>query len=418
MSTDLALFERIEVVKGPSSTLYGLGTLSGFINRVSKKPRRERAASLVTQLGSFDTYRAEADATGPLDADKQYAARLVAVYEDSGAFIDGVDNRVALVAPSFDALLGAHTRLLLQAHHQDQSGTPSVGIPAFVGADGELRAPNVSRSFLFGNTKGARTESTQTQGSARLEHEVSDRWLASLHLQKSWVDTDLRRGVYGSGLDGRSRTGTLLDPETGEGYELGLKGEWFEQRLGATLSVFRQERDKVPLADRLPGDPPGSGFSKSAGLQRADGVELEMAGQPMAGLTLALAASWIDSKFDERSDPNFGQVTPDTVEQQISVYGNYEIAAGPLRGLGFGATVVAVGDHYGGIQGDNTTFAKPYERVDLNFSYTAIPGWDLSLQVRNVFDARYLETVSDPGSGNFFGSPTAVLFRAEYNFDL
>ncbi len=84
---DLAPYERIEVVKGPSS-LYGRGSAGGFINRVRKKPLPEFRAGIAPSIGSFDFYRVDADATGPLFASDRARGRLVFAYEDAGSFVD------------------------------------------------------------------------------------------------------------------------------------------------------------------------------------------------------------------------------------------------------------------------------------------------------------------------------------------
>src|SRR5262245_58947340 len=96
---DLASFERIEVVKGPSSLLYGQGSLGGFINLVRKKPQAEFAVSASGQVGSYDTYRAEGDITGAFDSSEALRGRLVFAYDDSGSFIDDVHSRLAVVSP-------------------------------------------------------------------------------------------------------------------------------------------------------------------------------------------------------------------------------------------------------------------------------------------------------------------------------
>jgi outer-membrane receptor for ferric coprogen and ferric-rhodotorulic acid len=72
---DLAPYERIEVVKGPSS-LYGRGSAGGFVNRVRKKPLPEFHAEIAPSIGSFDFYRADADVTGPLFGSDKVRGRL------------------------------------------------------------------------------------------------------------------------------------------------------------------------------------------------------------------------------------------------------------------------------------------------------------------------------------------------------
>jgi len=581
---DIALLERVEVIKGPSASLYGTGSLSGFVNRVTKKPQAERAASIVAAAGSFDTYRTEFDVTGALDAEENYSARLIGAYENSGAFVDRVDSEVKLIAPMFAANLGDRTRTLIQGYYQEQGGTPSEGVPLRVSEDGELSAPpDIRRSQFPGVAGGSEVNNDEYFISALLEHELSDRWLASLRLQRGETRTNLRTdayafGLYGNGetylysgaaqtetdawagelrLDGgfslfgsehrlvaglekrelerlgganyayagsgnlysgefnampaenldtpdtflfprlrteaayaqlmlsltpgtrligglryedaeqRARlrigtpnesddtaddseitwrlglsqdlgwgltgfatyattfvpvtnvgpTGSVLDPETGDGMELGLKGEWFDNQLGATFSVYRQERDNVPLAlsrdECLAGGAGLTSCSRSAGTQEFEGVELEISGNPLPELTLGLAMSWQDGEFTERSDPNFDQKATNVIDRQTNLFAQYRFADGVLNGLGLGATLVSLGDR-GTLRVGQ--FAKGYERVDLNFSYDAIPGWDLRLLVRNLFDERYLERVSGPEFQNFFGSPRAALFRAEYKF--
>src|SRR5690606_27266947 len=89
---DLAPFERIEAVKGPSSMLYGQGSLGGFINMVRKKPQAETELSGSAQLGSFRSRRVEVDATGSVAESDNVLARVTVAYDDSGSFVEGVNS--------------------------------------------------------------------------------------------------------------------------------------------------------------------------------------------------------------------------------------------------------------------------------------------------------------------------------------
>ncbi len=582
-ATDLVLFERVEVVKGPSSVLYGQSSLSGFINRVRKKPLAEQSLGVVAQAGSYDTYRAELDATGRLSEGQGIDGRFIGLFEDAGAFVDGVKSQRQLIAPSASFEFGENTRLLLQGFYQDDEYTQHVGVPLRGDGD-ELEAIGIPRSRFYGDPGGDSDGRILDLG-LQLDHQLSDNWLVALRLGRNdnrdhRVLDNYGFGLYEGGasyvyssvfdydannysgeirLDGRfeafgkthqflagverrdtetvyagdftylgrigniyeddfadfnsgigaepntidrttntvdqgfytqlvlsitertrlvtgarydlarqtndylnanGRTnvrlnkdawtyrlgvtqdltdnitafalyaqsfvpvtalaadGSILEPETGEGFELGLKTEWFDQRLGATFSAFRQEREDVPLsmtrAECLAGGAGLTSCSRSAGLQWTDGVELELAGSPVDGLTLGVALSWLDGEHAERDDPLFGTQPNGTVRRQSNFYVNSELQSGPLHGLGMGATLISLGDRFL----SNDTFVKGYERVDLNFSYTAITRWDFGLQVRNLFDETYLESVSWRGSENYFGSPRAALFRAEYTFDL
>lgn len=131
-----------------------------------------------------------------------------------------------------------------------------------------------------------------------------------------------------------------------------------------------------------------------------------------------MALSFISSTRLDRSESFTTGLRGGTIERQLALHTRYTLQGGALKGLGFGATVLSVGDRIVLAGGDNL-FVKGYERLDLHISYSALPRWDLSLLVRNVTDETYIER---PNSaflyGHFFGAPRSVMLRAEYGFDL
>ncbi|MBE8355697.1 TonB-dependent receptor plug domain-containing protein, partial [Leptospira interrogans serovar Pomona] len=64
--SNFANVERIEILKGPNSVLYGQGAMAGVINIISKKPQKKASYELSLTEGSFGTHRASAGATGPI----------------------------------------------------------------------------------------------------------------------------------------------------------------------------------------------------------------------------------------------------------------------------------------------------------------------------------------------------------------
>jgi iron complex outermembrane receptor protein len=114
--------ERVELVRGPASVLYGQGGLNGTLNLVSKRPQFESGGELQLQAGSFGRKQAALDLTGPLSA--QWAYRLVAIQRASGSQVDHVDDDRLVLAPSLTWRPSAATALTLQALHQrDKSGS-------------------------------------------------------------------------------------------------------------------------------------------------------------------------------------------------------------------------------------------------------------------------------------------------------
>ncbi|KFF05359.1 TonB-dependent receptor [Flavobacterium reichenbachii] len=96
--------ERVEVLKGPSSALFGNASPGGVLNRVTKKPLDQPANSVSFSTGSFNTLRALADFTGPLTQDKSLLYRLNLGYENANSFRDLQFDKNIVFAPSLSFL--------------------------------------------------------------------------------------------------------------------------------------------------------------------------------------------------------------------------------------------------------------------------------------------------------------------------
>ncbi len=103
-------------------------------------------------------------------------------------------------------------------------------------------------------------------------------------------------GVYAQSfapvISSFDQNGNILDPETGEIFEVGLKTEWFDNRLGINTAAYRVDRENLPVSAIVPpGEPP---YSVSAGLQRSQGFEIEVNGAPLPGWNISAAYNWLD----------------------------------------------------------------------------------------------------------------------------
>lgn len=99
---DAANLEKIEMIKGPSATLFGssLTSYGGLINRVTKKPYSTFGGEVAFAAGSFGFHRLSADINTPLDAEKNVLLRMNAAYNYEGSFQDNGFNRGITIAPS------------------------------------------------------------------------------------------------------------------------------------------------------------------------------------------------------------------------------------------------------------------------------------------------------------------------------
>jgi outer membrane receptor for ferric coprogen and ferric-rhodotorulic acid len=85
---DYAIFDRLEVVKGPSSVVYGVSSPGGLVNFVTKSPTPQTVDYLYAQAGSWNSYRIEGQVAGALDSQGHIRAIGVAVYDRGNSFID------------------------------------------------------------------------------------------------------------------------------------------------------------------------------------------------------------------------------------------------------------------------------------------------------------------------------------------
>lgn len=80
-ASDVVNIDRVEVVRGPSALLYGVGNIGGIVNYLTKRPEAKPSYSFTGTVGSWDFYRSAIDLTGPLDPKLGLAYRLTGAYE-------------------------------------------------------------------------------------------------------------------------------------------------------------------------------------------------------------------------------------------------------------------------------------------------------------------------------------------------
>ncbi|ATQ68792.1 MULTISPECIES: TonB-dependent siderophore receptor [Methylosinus] len=85
---EIAFTERVEIVKGPGSVLYGRIEPGGFVNVVTKRPQEEFKAELNQQVGNWGLARTTVDITGAVDKEKTALFRLMGAYDRSDSFTD------------------------------------------------------------------------------------------------------------------------------------------------------------------------------------------------------------------------------------------------------------------------------------------------------------------------------------------
>jgi iron complex outermembrane receptor protein len=126
----LANVDRVEVLKGPSSVLYGLGDPGATINIITKQPLAEWYASGLVTAGSFGFVNPALDVSGPLTPGKELRFRLNAAYQRQDSFVDFVESARYQVAPVLALILGPHTSLTLEGEYQALQELYYTSLPA------------------------------------------------------------------------------------------------------------------------------------------------------------------------------------------------------------------------------------------------------------------------------------------------
>ena len=147
--SSLANIERVEVIKGPASALFGNAAPGGVINRVTKKPLFENKNSITVGVGSWNTLKTYGDFTGPLNPKKTLLYRLNLGYEKTDSFRDLQGSESIIAAPSFSYIANEKTHINVDFVYQNFNGKIDRG--QSVPADGNVYSTPISRSLSAAN---------------------------------------------------------------------------------------------------------------------------------------------------------------------------------------------------------------------------------------------------------------------------
>lgn len=183
--------------------------------------------------------------------------------------------------------------------------------------------------------------------------------------------------------------GGNFDPEIGRQYEIGVKADLLGDRLSLTTAIYDLRRENV-----LTNDPANAGFQIQTGVQRSRGVEIDVNGRILPGWNVIASGSYIDAKIVADTLYTPGARLQNVPHWSGSIWSNYDVQSGSLRGLGGGAGISGVTDRSSDLA--NTMTLAGYTRVDAGIHYDLAKLGRISLSVKNLFDTFYIDT---PGIG-------------------
>ncbi len=218
--TDMAIYDRVEVLRGATGLLTGSGDPSATINLVRKKPTRKFEGHATASVGSWSNYRGEIDVGGALNASGSIRARGVATYQDKHSDMDRYERKTGVFYGIVEADLTSSTLLTVGVDRQDNKPTASTwGGISLLDSNGNFNA--MPRSFNNGANWSHWDQYTRTTF-ATLEHNFDNGWVTKLQLNH-------QTNGYDAALGGAA--GGYPNPVTGGGASL-----WRGKFIGRTLS--------------------------------------------------------------------------------------------------------------------------------------------------------------------------------------
>jgi iron complex outermembrane receptor protein len=455
--------DRVEILRGPSSVLYGQAAPGGIVNTLSKAPQFTFGGEAAVQYGSFDRKQVQADVTGPLNESGTLAARFVGVYRDADNQVDfGKDNRLFL-APSlrFRTEDGRTDVTLSGIYQRDRAASIYSYFPLLATLNAPTKERELKRGAYLGEPSHNFYDADQYTGTLQLTHRFSDvlsysgrvRYTHGVTdnggldlevwngLQNPFIDADNRvldRSIYDkyTKLDMVTTDNNLrFDFSTGPFTHKLLAGVDYlhSQQKGSTVydmatpidiyaPVFSP--DNVPHVDPTP-DPRGRntqlGFYVQDQIDYADRVTLVL------GARRDRATAWSEGdeeQVDHATTFRAGlifKITP-----QIAPYVSYSESFNPITGLDFYGNTF---DPQRGRQWEGGIRWQPDSNTLVSAAYFDIKGTNLlatdpnngsnQIQVGTV-TSRGFEVEATrvlPGDYTFTAAYSHVKARTGYNTD-
>lgn len=246
--TEVYTLERVEILRGPSSMLYGQGSTGGVVNSISKRPTFERGGEISAQIGSFDRYQGMLDYQSPLNAEGNVAGRLVAVVRDAGMQTDHVDDDRVVVMPSISWRPQAATTLTLLGLYQDDHTASSQQFLPYVATLQDV-FPRLPVERFLGEPDYDRLDTSQWGLTLLANHRFNDQVEANANVRYVDASTEFREiypNVYANAPDPFIDDANQVLPRSA--YAIDSESEILTADINVTARLTTGPIDHVILA--------------------------------------------------------------------------------------------------------------------------------------------------------------------------
>ncbi|MCK9797014.1 TonB-dependent siderophore receptor [Pseudomonas sp. MAFF 302030] len=197
LQIDPYTLERIEVLKGPASVLYGQNQPGGIVNMVSKRPTETPLHQVVLEAGTYDHKSVSLDLGGPLDEQGQFLYRLTGRVTDSQSEVNYAEQKRQLIAPSLTWRPNDDTSLTLFGQYQKDNDVPEAqGLPR-IGTLVSTVNGKIDRDLFLGEPGVNAYDRDQFVLGYELSHRLDETWTLKQNARYADVDDHFRAPLHG-----------------------------------------------------------------------------------------------------------------------------------------------------------------------------------------------------------------------------
>jgi iron complex outermembrane receptor protein len=199
--------ERIEVIRGPASVIFGQVKPGGIVNMVSKRPKDEAHGEVQLQLGSYQRTQMAFDIGGPVNPEKTWLYRVVGLGRAADTQVDYTREKRLFIAPSVTYRPSGATSFTLMASFQRDPETGFYGFIPAVGTVLPSRAGRIRSDFFPGEPNYEGYSRNQANLGYAFEHRFNDVFTFRQNTRVSDLESRFRTVAVASiGADQRTLT--------------------------------------------------------------------------------------------------------------------------------------------------------------------------------------------------------------------
>jgi outer membrane receptor for monomeric catechols len=410
---DVFFLDAVEVLKGPSSMLFGRGSTGGVINQVSKTPSLSARNEVSTTVGTSDFYRATADFNKPLS--DTAAFRIALMGQKAHTTRDVMYNEDYGVAPSLSFGLGTPTQVTFSALLQHNRDMPDYGVPPVNGQP----APVPNNTF-YGLTDDRTVQDVgvfravidhKFSPSARLRNQTQYSRYKIDALESGANSVGTRVVSYGASFDPSLETLVVtsgqqaLPPVKNKSMEVGGKWDFLGGNLSLNSALFRVEQTNARSQI-------STGVYQLTGDVLVKGFEFGIAGRILPQWQVMAGYTFLDAEIVKASalDGSQGKVPANTPRNSASLWTTYNLTREWEAGGGF----TFVSERFANNQ--NFVSVGSYTRFDATVAYHQA-NYELRLNLLNLTDVNYYDALIPSDSGRSVpGTGRTALMTFTYKF--